>query len=244
MLLAGPSNGTLTINADGSFDYVPNSGFSGNDIFTYQARDAVSNSAIATVTITVSPAVVSPVNYAVADQSRRRVYEYSATGSLVSDTRLSKENQTPVGLATNQDGTIRWSLDKKGDVFVYDAAGKLLGTWTLKGVDDPQGITVSGNDLWVVDQSDSGRVVYYAGAASRRGGSQIATSAFALDKNNKKATDLVTNGSTIWVVNDGSSNDAVFVYSTSGTMLGKWNVDISNTKSTGIAVDESGLGSI
>ncbi|MFO0941496.1 MAG: tandem-95 repeat protein [Pirellulales bacterium] len=197
VLATGPSNGTLTLNANGSFNYVPNSGFSGTDSFTYQAKDAVSSSANATVTIIVSPVATNAVDYVVVDQSRRRVYEYGATGSLVSDTRLAKENQTPLGLAANQDGTVRWSLDKKGDVFVYDAAGTLLGTWTMNGLNDPQGITVSGNDLWVVDQSGSGKVLYYAGAASRRSGIQAATSSFALDKNNQTAMDLVTNGSNI-----------------------------------------------
>lgn len=87
-------------------------------------------------------------------------------------------------------------------------------------------------------------MIYYAGAASRRAGSQAATSTFPLDKNNKAATDLVTNGSTIWVVNDGSSSDSVFVYSTAGSLLGKWNVDSANSKSTGIAIDPTGTGNI
>jgi VCBS repeat-containing protein len=31
----GPNFGTLTLNADGSFQYVPNPGFFGQDTFTY-----------------------------------------------------------------------------------------------------------------------------------------------------------------------------------------------------------------
>ena len=52
-LVTGPSNGTLTLNANGSFTYTPNTGFSGTDSFTYRARDASSGSAPATVTLTV-----------------------------------------------------------------------------------------------------------------------------------------------------------------------------------------------
>ncbi len=38
-LVSGPSDGTLTLNADGSFSYVPNAGFVGEDGFTYQVSD-------------------------------------------------------------------------------------------------------------------------------------------------------------------------------------------------------------
>lgn len=30
-----PTNGTVTINADGAFDYTPNANFNGSDSFTY-----------------------------------------------------------------------------------------------------------------------------------------------------------------------------------------------------------------
>lgn len=48
-------NGTLTLNADGSFVYTPNIGFDGIDIFTYHANDGIANSNVVTVTITVFP---------------------------------------------------------------------------------------------------------------------------------------------------------------------------------------------
>lgn len=37
--VAGPTNGTLTLNTDGSFTYTPNTGFVGSDSFIYQACD-------------------------------------------------------------------------------------------------------------------------------------------------------------------------------------------------------------
>ncbi|GAA4178856.1 esterase-like activity of phytase family protein [Gryllotalpicola koreensis] len=36
-----PANGTVTVNADGSFSYTPKAGFTGTDTFTYTATDAV-----------------------------------------------------------------------------------------------------------------------------------------------------------------------------------------------------------
>lgn len=50
-----PTNGTLTLNPDGSFTYVPNSDFSGTDFFLYVANDGSVDGAVATTTITVNP---------------------------------------------------------------------------------------------------------------------------------------------------------------------------------------------
>ena len=58
---AGPANGTLTLNADGSFTYTPNANFNGTDSFTYQANDGTADSNVATVTITVNAVNDAPV---------------------------------------------------------------------------------------------------------------------------------------------------------------------------------------
>lgn len=52
-LVTGPSNGTLTLNPDGSFTYTPNDDFVGTDSFTYEANDGQLDSSVATVSITV-----------------------------------------------------------------------------------------------------------------------------------------------------------------------------------------------
>jgi len=49
----GPSNGSLVLNADGTFTYRPNAGFTGTDTFTYSVSDGATTSNLATVTITV-----------------------------------------------------------------------------------------------------------------------------------------------------------------------------------------------
>jgi VCBS repeat-containing protein len=54
VLVTGPANGSLMLNADGSFTYTPNSGFFGSDSFTYEASDGNLTSAPATVTLTVN----------------------------------------------------------------------------------------------------------------------------------------------------------------------------------------------
>ena len=57
----GPANGTLGLNADGSFTYTPNANFNGADSFTYTATDSLGASDTATVAITVNPVNDAPV---------------------------------------------------------------------------------------------------------------------------------------------------------------------------------------
>jgi VCBS repeat-containing protein len=65
VLVSTTANGTLNFNANGSFNYTPNTGFLGNDTFTYRASDGSLTSDITTVTITVTDVNDPPV--AVAD---------------------------------------------------------------------------------------------------------------------------------------------------------------------------------
>jgi hypothetical protein len=55
VLVNGPSDGTLTLDDDGSFSYAPNENFFGSDTFTYRASDGRFDSAVARVTLTVNP---------------------------------------------------------------------------------------------------------------------------------------------------------------------------------------------
>jgi hypothetical protein len=58
-VVSQPTQGTLTLNSDGSFSYTPQASFSGTASFTYEAISAGVTSNIATVTITVTPTGLS-----------------------------------------------------------------------------------------------------------------------------------------------------------------------------------------
>jgi hypothetical protein len=102
---------------------------------------------------------------------------------------------------------------------------------------DP-GITIWGNDVWLVDAKQD-KVFRYAGAASLRTGSLNAAGSFTLNTANKDPQDLVTDGTNIWVVN-GSSTDKVFRYSMAGVLRGSWTIDAANASPTGITLDPTG----
>ena len=61
-LSAGPSNGGLTLNADGSFSYTPNAGFVGTDSFSYMANDGILSSASTLVTLKVMSDMIGGIS--------------------------------------------------------------------------------------------------------------------------------------------------------------------------------------
>ena len=119
--LSGPTNGTVTINGDGSFVYTPDPGFVGIDTFTYAATDGTLPSPAATVTIYVR------------DQS---YISSSGWGSPFSGSRyleLTFPTYAPVG-ATVTDATLHLSyrsLDGAGTTCYYVevySGGSLIGS--------------------------------------------------------------------------------------------------------------------
>lgn len=239
VLLTSPAHGTVTLNSSGSLSYVPNGGYVGDDSFTYTANDGTTNSAAATVKISVTPVAAPPsgdLQVHVVDLSSRRTFHYDAAGTMSRNDRLNSEDQKPRGIATSEDGSTTWVVDDKNEVFVYSENYTLLGSWEIKGVDKVEGITVVGRSLLIIDRSN--RLVFtFAGATSRRAGSQAPSASFALDRNNRNAMDLTSDGIHVWTVDDSSSN-TVFRYSMSGVLEGKWTIDASNSRPTGIAIDQ------
>ena len=129
--LSDTSNGALTLNPDGTFDYVPDADFSGVDTFTYQLEDpSGATSAIATVTITVNPVNDAPV---AVDDSYFSNEDIPFTASLNINDLLENDsdldgdtltvNMTPVSPPAN--GTV--SLNANG-TFTYTPNANFNGT--------------------------------------------------------------------------------------------------------------------
>src|SRR5690606_10203396 len=55
VILSNPSHGTVELNPDGSFSYIPDSGYVGSDLFTYTVSDGNGDTDVATVSIEVMP---------------------------------------------------------------------------------------------------------------------------------------------------------------------------------------------
>ncbi|WP_197455072.1 SdrD B-like domain-containing protein [Stieleria varia] len=179
----------------------------------------------------------------VVDQSQRRVFEYDTDGNALENDRLDKEGEKPRGIAANADGSLSWVVDGDGEVFVYNQDHELLGSWKLKEIDKPEGVTVHGDDLWIVDREND-RVHFFAGGALRRSGKAESTSSFRLDRANRNPMDVVTDGVNLWVVNDTRGVDKVFRYDMQGVLEGSWQIDAANAKPTGLTIDPSDVSHI
>jgi VCBS repeat-containing protein len=116
-LVSGPANGTLTLNADGSFNYTPNANFNGSDSFTYTASDGTLTSET-TVAITVNPIADAPV--AVADTydatEDTALTIDAAAGVLANDTDADGDPLTATLVSGPANGTL--TLNSDGS-FVY-----------------------------------------------------------------------------------------------------------------------------
>ena len=108
VLATGPANGTLSLNAHGSLTYTPSATFVGTDSFTYRANDGTTNSATATVSITVNP---PPNNAPVANgnsysTTKAVALSVAAPGVLANDTEADSNPLTAVLATGPANGTL------------------------------------------------------------------------------------------------------------------------------------------
>jgi hypothetical protein len=107
-----PANGTVALNADGSFSYTSDAGFSGTDSFTYRASNGALQSGEATVTIEVAkPTVTLDVNEngSANFADLRLIYQQNILG--VEQTEPAKSNIEDLGsrLDVNENGSANFA---------------------------------------------------------------------------------------------------------------------------------------
>ncbi len=129
-LLSQPTSGELTFVNDGTFTYVPDDDFNGNDSFTYEVSDGL-DSDTATVTITVNPVNDAPVAVDDGFETDEDVAfpEYvlgndtDADGDTLSVMLISDVSNGE--LLLNSDGTFGYTPDANfngSDSFTYQAS--------------------------------------------------------------------------------------------------------------------------
>ncbi|WP_340642086.1 Ig-like domain-containing protein [Photobacterium damselae] len=99
-----PENGSVTINADGSWEYVPNPDFNGEDSFTVVVDDGNGGTDTITVTVNVTPVNDAPVGEDVTTETQE---ETAVTGQLTA-TDVDGDNLTfkPGSVPTNGSVTV------------------------------------------------------------------------------------------------------------------------------------------
>ena len=140
--VTGPAHGTLTLNPNGSFSYVPVQYFHGSDSFTFKANDGALDSNVSTIALTVRHVNQAPV---VQDRSatglQGSLVRSTVTGSDVDGDALTfAQVAAPAHgvLSFNADGTYQYRPDADfvgSDTFTYKAndgqADSNTGTVTL-----------------------------------------------------------------------------------------------------------------
>jgi hypothetical protein len=181
---------------------------------------------------------------------RTQRYGAGSAGSPLGSWILNTANTAPRGVASNAAGTTVWVVDTNRNVYVYDSAGSLLGSWLAVATTGGttvvyEGIATNGTDVWLLDNTQD-TVFRFSGGASLRSGVYTTNSHFRLGKGSTdiNAKGIVTDGTSLWVVEDGASVDKVYKYNLAGKLLGSWTIDPANSHPTGITIDPNNVSDI
>jgi VCBS repeat-containing protein len=173
-LLSAPGNGSVTLNADGSYTYTPAPDFNGQDSFTYTVTDEDGDTDTGTVNILVTPVNDAPV--AVAYVGSHTGWDSAHIGDLIAtdvdgDALSFAVDQAPANgsVTIYSDGSFEYTPDQfffGTDSFTYIVSdgmgGTATATVTIDVAIDPSfiaGFVING-----IDASDqSGTSVSFAG---------------------------------------------------------------------------------
>ncbi len=137
IVVTPPSNGTLTLNADGSFEFTPNTDFNGQDSFEVKANDGTDDGAAKTIDVTVNPVNDTPTTQ---NQSVSVVSGSSFSGTL-SSTDVDGDTLTYSVDTTTTNGTL--SLSTNGS-YTYTPNQSYTGNDSFSfTVSDPSGASAS-----------------------------------------------------------------------------------------------------
>jgi VCBS repeat-containing protein len=150
-----PAHGTLTLSADGSFSYVHDGSETTSDSFTYKANDGLLDSAVITVSITVTP--VNDVPVAVADGytvAEGGTLDPAAPGVLGNDTDVEGNALTAVKVTDPAHGTLTLNADGSFS-YVHDGSETTSDSFTYKANDGAADSNVVAVSITVTPVNDA-----------------------------------------------------------------------------------------
>jgi VCBS repeat-containing protein len=128
------ANGDLSVGDDGSFTYIPDAGFNGNDSFKYRGHDGTAGN-IVTVTLTISPVNQAPI-------------AVDASASTSEDNAVIVDLGATVSDAETADANLAYSL-------MTGPAHGQLSTWGKNPTYTPEA-NYSGSDTFTFYVTDRG----------------------------------------------------------------------------------------
>ncbi len=130
-----PSHGSVTVNSNGGFTYIPTANYHGSDSFSYKAYDGLLYSNTATVTISINPINDAPVAYPDSYSTDEGVpLTINAPGVLSNDIDVDGDPLTAVKVTDPSHGSV--TLNSNGG-FTYSPGEGFHGidTFTYKAYD-------------------------------------------------------------------------------------------------------------
>lgn len=130
-LVDAPANGTVELNSDGTFVYLPNADFLGDDSFTYLVHDGTSEGNVATVWLSISAKETGEGPVAADDAfslNQNDVLSVGAPGLLENDTDPEGQPLAALIYEMTQNGSLLFNVDGS---FVYTPAQDFTGTDTF-----------------------------------------------------------------------------------------------------------------
>ncbi|MDZ4262981.1 MAG: Ig-like domain-containing protein, partial [Pseudomonadota bacterium] len=228
ILVSGPANGTLTLNADGTFSYLHNGSETTTDSFTYKVNDGTEDGNVVTVNINVTPVNDAPVTVAdsitVNEGGTATLLESGATSVLANDSDAENSPLSAIlvsgpahgTLTLNANGTFSYThngSETTSDSFTYRANdgtsnGNIVTVQiAITPVNDAP---VAVNDTANVNEGSSVAVAVRANDSDPEGGSLTVVS-ISQGANGSVVIDAVT-GNPIYTPNAGFSGNDSFTY--------------------------------
>jgi hypothetical protein len=216
VLVGDVSNGVLTLNADGSFEYTPSLDFTGSDSFTYQASDASLTSNVVMATLTVSGSATNPPQIVTGNV----VFTKQIIGVNVDETHavvaadLDGDGDIDAAATDYLDDTVFWYENDGNGGFVehvLDAA--LDGAYPLHtgdvdgdGDSDLLACGYLGDTIVWYENNGGGSFARHVIDAAANGAHSVVTGDMDLDGDVDLLTTNQDGGSVEWYENDGSEN--------------------------------------
>jgi VCBS repeat-containing protein/predicted outer membrane repeat protein len=158
--VSDPAHGSVTLNSDGSFTYTPAADYNGTDSFSYKANDGTSDSAVATISLTVNAVNDAP---SAAGDSFSTPEDTTLTGNvLTNDTDPDGDALTAVKVSDPAHGVLTLNADGS---FTYTPATNYNGTDSFSykandGTTDSNVVTVN---VTVTSVNDAPTIAVAAG---------------------------------------------------------------------------------
>lgn len=227
ILVSGPSHGSLTLNADGSFIYNPLAYYNGPDSFTYRANDGSTDSNVVTVNIAVTPVNDPPVATLDSYQTNQgTALTVTATnGVLANDRDVDGDVLTAAVVTTTTNGTL--VLNPNGsftytpqagfagiDSFTYLASDGLLSSNLVTVTIDIKPTPPTSSTKFIVVDATADQTFNYDAA-----GNLVVRHSLNKEAQESRGVTTIKDGSVYWVVD---KDGKVYVHDQSGRLLGTW----------------------